>query len=110
MIVVLAASDKDKKLAWKIIMRPNPKFAWDRNSLPQEDTVSDVLRFIDKVMVRESINKMSNGKAVGPSSIVSEMVKTAGKAGVDMIIDLLNQIIFQEVIPAEWELRSFVNC
>ena len=107
MIVVLAASDKDKKLAWKIIMRTNTKFAWDRNSLSRADTVSDVLRFIDRVMVRESINKMSNGKAVGPSSIVSEMVKTAG---VDMIIDLLNQIIFQGVIPAEWELRTFVNC
>ena len=40
---------------------------------------------------------------------MSEMVKAAGEAGVDMIIDLVNHIIVEGVIPPEWELRSIVN-
>ena len=32
---------------------------------------------------------------------MSEIVKAAGEAGVDMITDLLNQIILQGVITAE---------
>ena len=43
-------------------------------------------------MVREAINKMKNGKAVGPSGVVPEKVKAAGEVGVDMIADLVNQI------------------
>ena len=31
------------------------------------------------------------------------MIKAAGKAVVYMIIDLVNQITIEEVIPAEWE-------
>lgn len=37
-------------------------------------------------------------------------VKVAGEAGVDMIIDLLNQIRALGVILAEWELATIVNC
>ena len=43
---------------------------------------------------------MKNGKAAGPPGLVSEIVKSAGEAGVDMITKLLNQIIVG-VIPAE---------
>ena len=61
-------------------------------------------------MVRESISKMKNGKAAGLSGVVSEMVKAAGEAGVDMITDVVNQIIAEGVIPAECELSTIVNC
>ena len=52
---------------------------------------------------------MKNGKAAGPSGVVSEMVKAAGKAGVDMITDLVNQIIVG-YFPPEQELSNIVNC
>ena len=61
-------------------------------------------------MVRKSISKMKNRKAARqPSSLVSEMVKTAGEVYIYMIADLVNQIIV-EVIPAEWELNTIVKC
>ena len=60
-------------------------------------------------MITESISKMENGKAAGTSGVVSEMVNEAGEAGVDMITTLVNQIIVEAIIPAEWEFGSFVN-
>ena len=53
---------------------------------------------------------MKIGKATRPSGGVSEMVKTAGETGVDMITDLINQIFVERVIAAEWELNTIVNC
>ena len=41
---------------------------------------------------------MENEKPQGPSGVVSEMVKAAGEAGVDMITDLVNLIIVVGVI------------
>lgn len=58
-------------------------------------------------MVRELITNVKNGKATGPPSVVSEIVKAAGGAGVDMITDLPNQIIVEGFIPTE--LRTNVN-
>ena len=52
---------------------------------------------------------MESGKAVGSSGVMSEMVNAAGEAWVDMITALVNMIIVG-VIPAEWELSTFVNC
>ena len=34
------------------------------------------------------------------------MVEAVGEVGVDMITDLVNQIMVQEDIPAEWELSA----
>ena len=99
---VLKVSDEDKKLTWKSYHEKllNPAFAWDRNSLTQEEIVSRVSCLIDKV--REAISK-KNGNAIGPSGVVSKMVKTAGKIRIDMITDLVDQIIV-EFIPTEREL------
>ena len=41
-------------------------------------------------MIREPTSMMRNGKAAGPSSLVSEIVKAVGEAAVDMIKDLVN--------------------
>ena len=38
------------------------------------------------------------------------MIKAAGELGLEMIADLLNQIIREGVVPAEWELSTIVNC
>ena len=60
---------------------------------------------IDKDMVREPSSKMKNGKDVGQSGVVSEMVKAAGEAGVDMIRDLVNQITLYFYI-SNWNQAS----
>ena len=44
-------------------------------------------------MVRESIRKRINEKTAGLSGVVSDMVKEAEEAGIDVITDLVNQII-----------------
>ena len=51
--------------------------------MPQADTITSLPSSIDKDMVRESISKIKNGKAAELSGAVSEMVKTAGEAGVE---------------------------
>ena len=62
-------------------------------------------------MVRESISKMKNEKAAGPSVIFSEIIKTVvGEAGVDMTTDPVNQIIVEGIILGEWEFSTIVNC
>ena len=81
----MAVNDEDKKIAYEKLL--NTEFAWGRNSLSQADTVSSVSRLMDKDIVRESIIKMKYGKAGGPTGVVSEMVKTPGEAGGDMITD-----------------------
>ena len=52
------------------------EFACDRDSLSQADTFSGAPHLN---VVRESISKIKNGKAAGPPSVVSEMVKTEEK-------------------------------
>ena len=53
---------------------------------------------------------MKNGKAVGQSGVVSEMLKAAGKADIDVIIDLVNHMIVKGVISSAWEVSAIVNC
>ena len=109
---VLAVSEEDKKVAWKSYYESllNTEFDWDRNSLSQVDPVSSAPILIDRSMVRKAVRKMKNGKAAGPSGIVSEMVKAAEEDSVDMISDLINQIIREGVVPEDWELSTVVNC
>ena len=45
-----------------------------------------------------------NGKSAGLSGVVSEMVKSAGETGVDILTDLINQTILEGVIPAEGDI------
>ena len=58
--------------------------------MSEADTVSSVPCLIDNYMIRVSVSNMKNGKAAGLSGLVSEMVKAAGEAGVDMTKDLVN--------------------
>ena len=44
-------------------------------------------------MFRESVNKKSIRKALGLSSVVSQIVKVAVEAIIDMTTDLVNQIV-----------------
>ena len=79
----------------------NKELAWDRNSLSQADTVGCVHPLLDKDMIRESINKMKNGKATELSSVVLEMVTAVWESSVYMITDLVSQITVEDT-PAEW--------
>ena len=60
-------------------------------------------------MVRKAINKMSLGKAAGPSGNVAEMLKAADSSGASMIRDLIEDIIFENRIPYEWQESHIVG-
>ena len=55
---------------------------WDRTSLSQGHTVSNLICLTEKDMVKQAINMMKNGKTPEPSSVISEMVNAAGETGV----------------------------
>ena len=55
-------------------------------------------------MIRGTTSKMKNGKSAGLSGVVSEMVKSAGETGVDILTDLINQTILEGAIPAEGDI------
>ena len=48
-------------------------------------------------------------EAVDQSILVSETVRSAGEAGIDMVADLVNHIAVG-VIPAEWDINTTINC
>ena len=87
----------------------NRSFSWNSNSLSQANKVSDRPCLKNKDIVRESVSKLKNRKAAGPSGVVSKVIKAAGKAAVNIIANLVNQIKIEGVIAAEWELRTIVN-
>lgn len=41
--------------------------------------------------------------------VVSEMVKSKGEAEINKITDLINQILEEKMIPADWKLTTIVN-
>ena len=55
----------------------NVEFTWNPGGLSEVYPVEGPSEPITTAMVRKAINKMSLGKAVGPSGIVAEMLKTA---------------------------------
>ena len=51
---------------------------------------------------------IKNGKAAGPSGLVTEMAKSWGETVVDMILEI-NQILAEGVILVGWKLCITVN-
>lgn len=51
-------------------------------------------------MIRDSLSEIKNGKAAASSE----------ETGIDMITDLVNQILVEGAMPADWELCTIVNC
>ena len=61
-------------------------------SLSQADTVNGISHLTDK-RHGQRVSKRINEKTAGLSGVVSDMVKEAEEAGIDVITDLVNQII-----------------
>ena len=78
----LSLTTESKKAAWKQHYERllNEEFPWNSESL-SSDPVEGPPIFITVAMVLKALSKMKTGKAAGPSGIVSETLKAAGKAG-----------------------------
>ena len=83
-------------------------FARYRNTFSHPKTDSSLPHLLDKDIARESISKMTNGKATVTSGVVAGMVRWAGEEGADTINDLVN-LITAGVIPAGRERSTIVN-
>ena len=100
-----------KKEAWREHYRHllNVEFSWNPGGLSEVYPVEGPSKPITAAMVRKAINKMSLGKAAGPSGIVVEMLKASGSSGASMIRDLIEDIIFENCIPSEWQESHIVS-
>ena len=100
-----------KKEAWRehYMHLLNVEFSWNPGGFSEVYPVEGPSEPITTAMVRKAINKMSLGKAAGPSGIVAEMFKAAGSSGASMIRDLIEDIIFENRIPSEWQESHIVS-
>ena len=60
-------------------------------------------------MISKAIAKMKTGKAAGPSGIVIEMIRSAGKEIIKSITNLANRIIKEGRILSDWNLSYIVS-
>ena len=49
-------------------------------------------------------------KAAGVLGIVAEMLKASGEAGLELFVDLFNNIVKEEKVPSDWEMSVIINC
>ena len=63
---------------------------------------------MNKNVLRLLINKMKHGKTKS-LELVSELVKSGGDAGIDIIIDLTKKIKLEGVLPSELELSTIIS-
>ena len=52
---------------------------------------------------------MKAGESVGSSDIVIEMIKAVRNQFVDYLTSLFNQIMYEEVVPMEWDLLHMIS-
>ena len=100
-----------KKETWREHYMPllNVEFSWNPGGLFEVYPLEGPSEPITTAMVKKAINKMSLGKAANPSGIVTEMLKATGSSGASMIRDLIEDIIFENRIPSEWQESHIVS-
>jgi len=87
----------------------NEEFSWDRNSLESCEMVCGPSECITREEVRHAVKLMKNGKAAGPSGIVSEMLKAAGEDGISWMTELFNKIVVEGMVPSDWKKSWMVT-
>ena len=57
--------------------------------------------------VLQTISKLPNGKACGPTGISYEMIKHLGSHGITTLTALFNRCLSENRIPKLWKHREF---
>ena len=109
--VCLTYDDSTKLKAWKsryeILL--NVEFVWNSDSLRELEPKIGPPLYITEKTISKAIPKMKTGKAAGPSGIVIEMIRSAGKEIIKSITNLANRIIKEGSIPSDWKLSYIVS-
>ena len=111
-IRVVSSSLTQKLKAWKEHYEKllNEEFPWDSNLLQMENPKEGPAPWLEKDAIYTALNKMKDGKAAGVSGIVAEMLKASGEAGLELFIELFNNIVKEEKVPSDWEMSVIINC
>ena len=106
----LTYSDSTELKAWKSHYERllNVEFMWNSDSLPDLEKKIGPPLYITEEMISKAIAKMKTGKAAGPSGIVIEMIRSAGKEIIKSITNLANRIIKEGRIPSNWNLLYII--
>ena len=73
---------------------------WYSDSLPDLNPKIGPPLYITEEVISKAIAKMKTGKAAGPSGILIEMIRSAGKEIIKSITNLANRIIKEGRIPS----------
>ena len=85
------------------------EFVWDSDSLPDLEPKIGPPLYITEEMISKATEKMKTGKAAGPSGIVIEIIRSAGKEIINSITNLANRIIMEGCIPSDWNLSYIAS-
>ena len=83
----------------------NEEFAWDRNGLTNVSPVCGSSERISAVEVDEAIGKMKQGKSAGPTGVVAEMLKAAGKTGTLWMTEVCNAVVKDGKVLLNYDIR-----
>ena len=87
----------------------NVEFPWDESALPEAPPTAGPPPPITDKMVIKALGKMKCGKAAGPSGIIVEMLKAAGKNGIVFLRELITSVMINGKIPEDWEMSFILN-
>ena len=87
----------------KLLNEENPRRILEDGN-PQTRAVPDITR----EEVKRALDKMKNGKSVGPDGIPVEVWKVLGREGIDILWDLFSKIFHQNKMPDSWRNSSMV--
>ena len=87
----------------------NVEFEWPSDLLPEVPPVEGPPPPVTVTHIQKALCKMKQGKATGPSGVISEMLKAAGEEGLEKL-RLLAELVFSSgEIPKDWEESFILN-
>ena len=86
------------------------EFPRDSNLLQMENPKEGPAPWLEKDAIYTALNIMKDGMAAGVSGIVAEMLKASGEVGLELFIELFNNIVKEEKVPSDWEMSVIINC
>ena len=107
----LTYNDSVKFKAWKSHSERliNVEFMWNSDFLPDLNPKLGLPLYTTEEMISKAIAKMKTDKAAGPSGIVTEMIRSAGKEIIKSITNLANKTIKEGCIPSDRNLSDIVS-
>ena len=107
----LSLSEDDKMKAWveHYSRLLNLEFEWPRDLPPEVPPVEGPPPPVTVTHIRKSLGKMKQGKATGPSGVISEMLKAAGEEGLEKLRLLAEMVFSSGEIPKDWKKSHILN-